>query len=143
MNMQAAQQAAQQAAAQGVKLPNLPNGQQMTPQQVQLYRARQIQAQQARAQMNQQNPANIGHLPMQQFLNALTQEQKIHFQSLDGNSQNQLFSNWMQRQNAPQLQYNPMAAQNMNGRIPNPMMAQGQGAPNSAMMRQSTSGGGV
>jgi hypothetical protein len=159
----------QAAAAQGLKLAN---GQQMTPEQVQIYRARQLQLQAVRAaqQQNVNNMGGIG-LPMQQFLNSLSQEHKAQFQSMDGQSQATVFTNWMatrqaahqqqqqqqqqqqtvQQQGVPQLQYNPMAAQNMAGagRMPVPMvgMAQGQGTPNGvggpAMMRQSTSGGGA
>jgi hypothetical protein len=159
-------QQAAAAAAQGLKLPN---GQQMTPEQVQLYRARQLQLQAVRAQQQQSvnNMGGIG-LPMQQFLNSLSQENKAQFQSMDGQSQASVFTNWMAtrqaahqqqqqqqqqsvQQGVPQLQYNPMAAQNMAGagRMPVPMvgMAQGQGTPNGVggptMMRQSTSGGGA
>ena len=143
----------------------LPNGQPMTPQQVQMFRARQLHAQaQAR------NAQSI-NLPMTQFMTAMSPEQRAQFQSLDPQTQANLFQNFIAKQavlqqqqqqlqqqqqqqqqqgNGPQLQYNPMAAQNMGGagRMPAQMVGmvgQGQPTPNGvngpAMMRQSTSGG--
>ena len=162
------QQQAQAAAA----VPKMPNGNTMTPQQVQIFRARHLQAQaQARVQAQQAAQQNINApTPVQQFMNAMSPEQRAQFQGLDGASQNQVYSQWVAKQQqmaahqqqqqqqqqqvqqgTPQLQYNPMAAQNMGAtRMPvGPGMMMGQNGQvptangvGTTMMRQSTSGGG-
>ena len=173
--VQARQLAALQQQAQAGAL-KLPNGTPMTAQQVQMFRARHLQAQaqaQARAQQAaaaQQQQTLNAPTPVQQFMNAMSPEQRVQFQAMDGATQNQVYSQWIAKQQqlaasqqqqqqqqqqahggTPQLQYNPMAAQNMgatrmpvgpgmmmgqNGQVPT---ANGVGA---SMMRQSTSGGG-
>jgi hypothetical protein len=157
------QQQQQQPPQQALKLPN---GQPMTQQQVQMFRARQLQAQ------AQARNAQSMSLPMAQFMTAMSPEQRARFPTLDSQTQAGLFQNYLANQNSlqqpqqlqqlqqqqqqqqqgngPQLQYNPMAAQNMGGagRMPGQMVGmvgQGQPTPNGvngpAMMRQSTSGG--
>ena len=168
---QARQLAALQQQAQAAAVPKMPNGNTMTPQQVQIFRARHLQAQaQARAQAQQAAQQNINApSAVQQFMNAMSPDQRAQFQGLDGASQNQVYSQWVAKQQqmaahqqqqqqqqqvqqgTPQLQYNPMAAQNMGAtRMPvGPGMMMGQNGQvptangvGTTMMRQSTSGGG-
>ena len=164
-NLAQAHQMALQAQAQAAGL-KLPNGTAMTPQQVRIFRARHLQAQaQARTQAAQQT-LNTS-TPVQQFMNAMSPEQRVQFQAMDGNTQNQVYTQWVtkqqlavaaaqqqqqqQQQGTPQLQYNPMAAQNMGAtRMPvgqGMIMGQTGQVPTAngvgtTMMRQSTSGGG-
>ena len=148
-----AQQQAQQQQAQTI---GLPNGQPPMIAQQQ-FRARQLQTQPR--QFNAQN----FNFQMTQVLNAMNPEQRSRFQSLDPSTQANLLQSLIakqaphqqqlqqqqQQQNGPQLQYNPLAAQNMAGagRMPTQMVGMGQGQPTPnavngpAMMRQSTSGG--
>ena len=159
---QARQLALQQAVNGGqLNAIKLSNGQTMTPEQINQYRARQV----ALHQQQQQRQQQLAHTSTAEFMNSLDPQQRTNFQGLDGNTQQNLYRSWVSAQvnrqqqgvaGVPQLQYNPMAAQNMGGvaaRIPNPMamamaqQAQAQGGPNGmangspAMMRQSTSGG--
>lgn len=139
----------------------LPNGQVMTATQLQMYRNQQLAQAQARAQINHtaaQNFVGVNH-PVNAFLSHLPPDRRAEFIAMDPQKQHSLLqaltanqpqlAQQQQQGGAPQLQYNPMAAQNMSGagRMPGQMvgMAQAQAAPNGlggpAMMRQSTSGG--
>jgi hypothetical protein len=164
-NGQGQQPRLQQTMSQNLKLQTNQPMTAINAQQVQLYRAQQLrnQAVQRNQALNAQNHSipnpNMMPVSFQQFMNALSPDQKQQFTALDGQVQAHTFQQWLARQQShvqqipqqpgPQLQYNPMTAQSMPGtaRISGQMvgMTQAQGTTNGggpAMMRQSTSGGG-